>query len=537
MKLTIDTDSNQVVSAVAEKTTLERVSQATHVFLGTAIGLGFVASAMGFFLLPGLQSRIPSPIRNIPLQVTDVVRAVSIRDPLETVIMPPQEYLAGGTVVYSQVTQFSSADRIRPIGGKNEALKIRLQANPDANTNTGSNANTNPNTNSNIFSLSSLLGVKTAHAQATTFSIEPIPFAGLTSQYILIWYRQVGDTADRLMTLCLGQTSATTVYVGSDGSTYTDSNLRNRTTARSCDQLNQMNRGVEQVSEGTASIVPTNHGRHDIVKSARILGRFDEGVFQASDPIATDPVLVAQVIANFHSPTIIGFAPATDGENNYSTVIPPAIFKLVDTQTNLTQPVTQYLCQPGATLNTTTLAPVFFFDRDGNAYRDLFLTERMESANCPGVIARSFKVEDVTALSATPSAWSYGSVYLYHGQTVLGQLSSSDLPFPTFTDGEKVTNPIGPLSVVAARNSGDPMSGSVPDLQLTLTGTRGGQGMTQQLCYPQTVIPEPTPDRTHLKFYFYDATGTPYADLFLTTPVACPVSVSGAGSLSPTETQ
>lgn len=480
--------------------------------LGVGIGtlaLGGLALAAAIFIFsvddPG--GSTTTQTTNQPLQVSDVVRAVSVRDPLESDSFRPQEYYAGRTLVYQQPLPGSEFDTAPSTGRANQALSIVV--------------------NPNAVSGGPHFGIPTAHAQATTFSIEPIPFTGMTGQYVLMWYRQAGNQTDQLMTLCLGRTDATRVYVGSDGSTYTDSRLRNRTTTRPCSQLKTMNGGVEQLSEGAVNAEKTNEGIFNLVRSIRVLAHFDRGQYQPPEPIeGTDPAPVAQIIAHFRTPLWVGFAPTTDDQGNFLAVVPSAIFRLVDSQTTPGRTVVQYLCHPGAVYNETTTGPVIFFDKDGNAYEDFFLTKRLSSKNCRDIVASSLRIGDVTALAANPDRWDFGSVYVYQ-QDVLGMVSSASLDFPTFSDGEAFATPVGPLSSVGARNSSDPMSGNIPQLTLTVTGMLSGQPVTRKLCFPATVIPAPNPQRTHLKFYYYDTVGRTYSDLFLTKPVACTIPTGG----------
>ncbi|MBI2984397.1 MAG: hypothetical protein HYY50_02125 [Candidatus Kerfeldbacteria bacterium] len=362
MKVLIDTNKSSVQPVTEQIKTLDAVASATRIFLGVAIGTGLMISgaAIGWMVFPAAptsKSAAVATSKNQPLKVMDVTRAVSLLsllEPAHTYPFNPQQYLAGKTVVYEQDSRYGEFDTTPLSGGKNEPLKIRLSS----------------TANSNATSRGPRFGIQTAHAQATPFSIEPIPGETFPDQYIFLWYRLAGDTSDRMITLCLGRTDGSTVYVGSDGSTYVDGKLRSRTTSRTCSELFTLNYGVEQLTEGSIEVAdqPVNPGSYWVVRTARVLGRWDNGVLAyLGEPDSSDRF--RSFVAHFKSPILMAFAPADETQLN----VPSASVHLVDGVTEPNVSIRQSLCFPAVTFDPATGGPVVYFDRQGNSYSDMFL--------------------------------------------------------------------------------------------------------------------------------------------------------------------
>ncbi len=495
--------SSGVVEAVK---VVDRVHQATRIFLGTALSIGFISVVMGGIILPKKQTPPPLPA----LKGIDVIRAVSVRDPLETKEFTGQAYYAGGTKVYQQPIQAAGADTTYLAGSTNQSLSIIVT----------------PKTITR-----GRFGIPTAQAQSTTFSIETIPFSGLTAQYILVWYRMVGDKADRLTTVCLGETLATSVYIGLDGSTYTDSGLTKRTTARSCTELKALNTGVEQLSQGVVVAEPTNQGIYNVVRTARILAKFDHGQYINDPPPTTiDPIVQAQVLAHYRTPLWIGFGPDDVAGSPINLIVPAAIFTLTDTTTKSGQTLTQVLCHPGGTYNETTTGPVFYFDKEGNAYSDMFLTNRLMTTTCPELAAKSLKVTTVTTASTITSEPLSGAVQNF-------ELDRSNHRIGAFRNGlfeaDGGAIAYGGIDPLVVWPSADLRTGTLtsPRSVIALKGmyapnlTDLGIPVDVSLCVPQATWTTPA----FAPVFYFDKDGNAYSDLFLTNRLItsdCPTIIS-----------
>lgn len=194
-------------------------NQTTAVLIITGAALFGLAAVALLFTVPVKMPTAKNStvvVRRNPLKVADVTAAISVMAPSETFV--PLNYLAGGLIVYAQTDAAGTGSDI--FAGQTQNLVLTIKR-ADATA---------------AGRWQRLLGIGTVRAQATTFSIETVPFTGLPAQTITMRYRLARDTADRQLRVCLGHTDAVQVYVGADGTTYTDRFLAHKTTVLPCTQ-------------------------------------------------------------------------------------------------------------------------------------------------------------------------------------------------------------------------------------------------------------------------------------------------------------
>ncbi len=474
MKLQIDTEKN-VVSSVTEQTgVIDVVASATRVFLGTTIGLGFVVSGMAFFLMSNtvLKTSGSTRVTNKPLTAVDVTGAISTMDRTTFV---PLRYKVGTTTVYTQTSQ---------------------EGNPD----------TNP-------------GVKTGKVSIERASA--VPGGSLPAQLIKLSYRLSGDTTDRNLTICLGPNSVSKVYVGSDGSTYTDSGLTKRTTVQPCATIVQRALKFSDIQSATRSTEGpwlfnqvVSFMRNDIQLGS--MGNSDTFIDSQNLP------------GGFDDPLEL-LPQNTSGASTF----PRSMFYLTG-KDQLDQPLTATVCMPELSVPDFTVGPYVpvFFDRQGDGYKDLFLSERYITKNCADILAQGLKFSDIqSATRSTEGPWLFNQVVSFMRNDIqLGSMGNSD----TFIDSQNLPGGFDdPLELLPQNTSG---ASTFPRSMFYLTGKdQLDQPLTATVCMPELSVPDFTVGP--YVPVFFDRQGNPYDDIFLSQPVSCTSSGGGGGGIEPIEIQ
>lgn len=420
----------RVSSDVTEKVqTIDRVGQAVRVFLAGAIVLGFGASAMGFLILPelidgGNQTTLTK--RASPLRVADVTGAVSVLDAHQE--FSTLNYIAGSQTVFSQTTLTGEGGDALPGTNRNQNLSIRRAVQTSsADTPAGGGA------------IRATFGIPTARAQATSFSVEPIPPVGIAGQIVTLRYRLAGDPTERTLTLCLGQTESNTVYVSTDGSTYTDSKLTKRTTSATCPSI--QSRAMKTTDVVKAKLMPhpkqTMYENETIMnwdavnvtlaRSNTVLARKAPGGFTLMENGDDASFEDGQIVTAGNDPLQIyhegGVMPYYSGSGEYNRTIDVTESILEIYSTPDISVATAKLCVPGAYFVEGVSNQKFFYDREGTPYLDIFLTDRATPAACPSILSRVYAPNRLQSVSWSQTLgpdrglwiqgafWHYGVMY------------------------------------------------------------------------------------------------------------------------------
>lgn len=475
---------------------------------------------MPFFWIP-LGGGGGTTTRNYPIKVNYIDSGTVVLNQPGT--FRQFEYLAGNRLLGTQnsETQYQYATAPDQAGSP-QALQLRIAS---------GNTNTNLNTNSNVNAAQSRpilpFGIPSASAQVTPFSIEPLP-PGFESQMIRISYR--ADTSGtngnfslppKYVTICLGKTTATTVYVGTDGSTYTSlllGNLSGRTTAQSCAQIKQKALKLVEISRAAYATEKPWPSQTEVFLNRQgfTLGTlYANGDFKSSGSVFTvpppeDPLKVM--------PMYIG---GTEG----AYTIPRSTAQLTG-RNNANQDVNVTICMPELTVTKTDLSITstsVFFDSSGTPYSDIFLQTPAMTGTCGGALNRGYRPERITNAAATRTIDdTHGFAVTTRGQ-LQGMITTDGSWSPS--DNREPEQALIPLTVfVSGGNQGDLVN--VPTVQITVTD---GTSQSKTVCFPGKSDLRMEPPHYH---FFYDTSGQPYRDLFLTDSVSC--SISGGGGLQRT---
>lgn len=500
--------------------TLSIVGRVTNIVLGVAIGLGFVTAGLAYtFILPGdLGGGGGSP--PAPLKIANVTQAISVMDNGET--FGPLNYDVANWTSYFQ-TSPTGGNSSNSVSTSNQILSIHLaSAGVNGNTNTYSNTNTSSNTNgATIFSIESIGG--NTNGGATSFSIEPLAPGGIPAQMVTITYALAGETtAAHSLTICLGRTDASQVYVATDGSTYTNysfGSLTGLTTSDECQAIKDRAlkpisvSGVTYATEGPwpdASQVQVGRG-------GRLFGSVYSGSgWQTNNGVALpqpypdDPLLLAP----FVDPNVIG--------TTYT--IPRSIFQLHGKDTNNAD-LTATLCVPQLTFrrnaDSTYTSTRFFFDTTGTPYKDIFLQQPAMTTKCTDIIAKELKVNSVESATGSTIIDATHGIYLYNKGQLKGVINGRTWT-PT-NNGEIERNYVPLTLALGGGTSTDVVK--VPQVIVTMSYNSGTQ---KALCFPG--IAAATPGKY---LVYYDLNGVPYSDFFLTQKLTC---ASASGGTVPKKT-
>lgn len=497
MKLKIDTERN-VVSTFAEKTaTLDMVVSLSRVTVGLAIGCGLLAAGMAAIIGPG-EGGGSAPVI---MKAVAISGATSVMDAQEHFVA--MHYYLGSVDAYQQTSE-TDGQALNTAGHLNQPLSIQV---PPANTNTNGGGPTS-------FSIESISNPN----GPTSFSIEQVPMGTFPAQMIFLKYRLANDATVKTMTICLGRGATNTVYVGTDGSTYANYSLgvlTGRTTSQSCASIIAKALKFTSFTNATRALEGNIPGNGSVVfgPQERTLGTFDStGVFvpgsTLSIPFPDDPLQVGPSLS----------ITPTDG---VTYTFPHSIVQLIGYPQGSSTAAPTTVCLPQMTIlrnGTTYTISRFFFDTTGTPYSDIFLETPAMTGTCAQAIAKSLQPSSISQASVTVGALpTWASLNFLRNQTQLGVLAGSG-----FTVGQSLNpNPMGdPLAVQISGNSGKLLTTfTLLSLSVTWTDAQGASKSTS-LCVPTQAYQTST-SKTNTGLQFYDNTGHPYKDIFLTTPIVC----------------
>ncbi len=536
MRLTIDTDKNQVSSATQQTTSTGIALSATRIFLGTAIGMS--ALAMGFAMLafPKLldSGNGGGGTKNKPLKVTVISNAVSMMDQNQAFASLYYKAKVGNSqyTFYSQTSaagesqatpnvESQPVSMLPPLNQETSgrstiaqwlipeaSAQVPVSAYPVYIELTPGNTAMAPSHRSPIEKYL----IPEASAQATPFSIEDPPL-GFPAQMVTISYMRDATSGPDYLTLCIGQSSESRLYIGSDGSTYTDSKLTNRTTSESCDDIKNRSLKFSSVTNTEGSFLPST-----LSHSLNILqvGNANLGLYNFANGFS-----YGSQVVDYPSDTPLTLMPEFTFGDNYTT--PEALIRITGAPyQGESQQAT--LCMPSVDVTQSEVPARYFFDTRGNAYSDVFLTQPVVTEDCVTKRERMLRVSSFTDLhlmsqviASDPSNFSLGHFDLYQDQTLLYGLSA-DGTGPYYNSAY---NPIGPFGIHATAGN---IEGSVivPQTIMHLAGhlwvsadpNVPSQTFNVTACTPSYSL-NGTTGEGDTTFYF-DQNGEPYTDIFLT---------------------
>ncbi len=451
----------------------ERVSLATtlyqtaRVFLGTAIGTGFISSSVAFAIFA------TSSVTVSPKAGLKAVNIESSRIVLEAgAEYHPLYFTLGTTLAWSQPTLTSPTDG--SAASKDAVLKI---------------STTNPQTTTNSNGPSEI-------------SAEPEP---MDNQFVTLQYRKASTSRTlRIITICLGENTNGTVYVGSDGSTYLDDRLTQRTTVESCTKIKSRVLKMDNLVD--MKVGSTGVWRDSVVawqRSLARLGSFDGSVFTDGTTTSTagnDPLSVTAIVED-------------GGEL-------PASFALLTHQKALTlgsatatgqaPRFNKTVCLPATGVGFTS----YYFDTSGSPYFDLFLRRRAMGGSCRDTLSRGLYATAITSATANQTVTDFGGWTFRNGRYEFGTANGTTWT-PSNTSQIVPTRTV-PLNVSPKPTDNGPATATIANTKFTL---RYNRGKKVTLCFPGQASASTSTGQPR---YFYDTRGRAYSDIFLTQRVTCP---------------
>lgn len=520
-------------AAVTEQTgLLVTAGAATRVFLGVSVTIGFFASAMAAFMIPvdwGTGGGAGGNV-SVPLKIARVLDVKSIMNQAEA--FSELTYTGGSTTFYNQTSPLRGV--VMNASSVNQPLKITLGPSTVTNTNSGPGVtsfsiggNSNSGGGATSFSIESIaptatsfsiesiaptatsfsiesIATNTTKTNATSFSIEPYPQAGFPAQMVVLTYKLAADSptaAPRMLTICIGHSSATSLYVGPDGSTYANSSfgaLNGRTTSEPCSSIKRRAMTVTQVTGGSIGSQVGNYssGQYTFVRAFMYVAGFANGSYVTG---SSQPVTLQT-----EAPLYAGF---NFGEFPVTKPAAPAIISLQDSTAG--RLITKNVCFPETVMDTTTGGPVYYFDTAGTPYADIFLSQPMINGSCAQAISRGLKAASVQQATGSVVVSPNHNLFAYNVGKLVGAIHGSSW---TPLDNGESTRPAFPFTLVLAGGSATDIV-SVPRVDVTLNYN---QGQTLLMCFPGNT--HATPGKYAV---YYDTAGQPYYDIFLAAPITC----------------
>lgn len=458
-----------------------------------AIGAFLVGAAViaaGIISFPRFLSSDKQVSRSQALKVTDVTRAFADIDQYGS--FAPLTFRAGANTVYQLDARVGHDESPTNTTSAGDLAIIRTSTGPGTNS-------------TNLWQ--ELVLPKSADA-TTPFTIEDPLTYGLTTQMVVVRYRTSGDRTDRFLTVCIGQTDVTKVYVGRDGSTFTDAKLRNRTTTEACPSIIGRAFRPTKITGGTVIAEPSTLNTElewNFVRFFIGLARFTRfSEYQTPDgevpfvALPSDTPLYAGVNAPVNETT------------------PNAVFR-IEAETNSTSS-SLTVCFPSLTVNPNTGGPVYYFDVEGTPYNDIMLQNRAMTESCPALVSRMLLLPEISNGQTSPSFPETNAVGVANRGAWVG-ITNGTLWHPV--NNSPARNVSHPL-ILFLVGSNEPVT--IPTTAVTLTDANT---RTSRLCFlggANAVV-------TSWDFvYYYDAALRPYRDMFLTNAVQCTFPTSGGGA-------
>lgn len=266
---------------------------------------------------------------------------------------------------------------------------------------------------------------------------------GSKDQMINIRYRKQGQTATSNLTVCVPKhtASAATLYVGTDGSTYTDSTYTQRTTAEPCSTITGRTLRMYNFANFGSKTTPWNRGDFTLSRNGG-----DRLLVQANGTFYAGPASTGEELT-YGDPVAIRVSGLGSG---------PYTMPVMRLQVIGTQPATTVnLCYPGFTAQSGLPYIFYFYDSTGRPYSDLFLTKQVSCTMpvSPGleasVIERVVSVtkEDYTSQVPAPT---FNPQEFYLGST----LSYTQTSYASLGNGTAIITD-EPLKIVVRNGNRD----------------------------------------------------------------------------------
>lgn len=518
--------NDEPMMGVSQKVrTGDAVTQMTRVFLASAIGMGVVASAMGFLFFGEVkEATVGRTVRNAPLLINDVIGAAAIQGVAEAQEQySPVTFNLGSTPGYRLLTQSGedgeAGSDFQDLGRTTTNQPLVLKA---------TNAIAS---NWDFFDISP----KIARAQ-TTFSIDPITNPTyINTQFIRLTFTQTNTTGPTTVNICVGLTSATTLYVGKDGSTYTDKNLTRRTTTQGCKTIASRAlrvgdvTNVEFAQDPTIPVAPDNE---ILVHRTGFLGKIKQSDFEFQKNGAPRE--------NFSDPVMLTYLGSNPAGADLPFSIPDMIVNLQDYSVvgvidDNPDPKVYTLCFPGKTFDHGNVGQNYYFDIDGRAYFDIMLSRPASAARCTDVNERAFRVSSVhrasVLLNGLPSQPNDLGWKINNGRVVVRTVKRD----ATLVGENNMGNSRWPIYIEPQYPYSLPGGAVTGPTKIHLTGEWVGlrdpsEVYSRIVCIPLTTF-DIDPSVQLPRGYFYDKNGLPFTDIFLTyranSDDNCPQTVSG----------
>ncbi|MFH0828847.1 MAG: hypothetical protein V1907_01565 [Candidatus Kerfeldbacteria bacterium] len=347
---------------------------------------------------------------------------------------------------------------------------------------------------------------------------------------------------NKYLTVCIGATNATTVYVGTDGSTYltkTGNKLYDRITTKSCPDIIAQSLDMLSISEVSTTIMqfPDNAAvRFSNLKSIQGLVRAVNGFQQGWGSSPQDPWFFPQPYSP-HDPLML------EAANDYRKIgtftVPAAMYGITGKDINGAD-LTVTACVPDLkftgsyNLGTGPFAPRVFLRNDGQPFYDPLLIKPAISASCATAKANSLKFSSITSIDSTVFASGQFPSNATMRFANAGFLNAAIIPPGGYSAGVPavVTPYDDPLMVFAQNGMRTPGLFTIPVGTVIIVGKdAAGAAKTVSACIPElrytTSATAMLPPYPHV---YISKDGKPYSDVFLTTAVPC--SVSGKQKIS-----
>ena len=175
--------------------------------------------------------------------------------------------------------------------------------------------------------------------------------------------------------------------------------------------------------------------------------------------------------------------------------------------------LTATVCVPQTTFlrnqDSTYSVSHFFFDTTGTPYSDIFLTKPAMTGTCAESMAKGLKATSVEQAIGTMTIDPSHGIYLYNKGQLQGVIDGQTW---TAKNNNESPRDYVPLTMALGGGTGTDVV-NVPQITVTL---KYNQKQTLNMCFPAAKSVSPAK-----YIVYYDTTGKPYKDIFLTQPIVC----------------
>ncbi|MBI5467385.1 MAG: fibronectin type III domain-containing protein, partial [Candidatus Kerfeldbacteria bacterium] len=302
-------------------------------------------------------------------------------------------------------------------------------------------------------------------------------------------------------------------FYDTTGTPYSDIFLTLPAMTGTCQQVVDKSLKFSQVDTAqaqTEGIWPINSRVH-VVQTGQAIGQLMTGDWTRLGTVMTTPT------------DPLAVAPFVDpNEAGTTYTIPRTIAQLTGKDANHGD-LTATICMPEQTFtrnaNYTYTISRFFFDKTGTPYSDIFLTASAMTGTCAQVTEKALRFTQIDTVHATrETAWpENSSLHFVQQNEGLGSLTGTG----DWTRlGTVMTTPTDPLAVAPFVDPNEAgVTVTVPRTIAQLIGKDAQHAdLTKNVCVPETTFTRNSDSRYTISRFFFDKTGTPYNDIFLTTP-------------------